>query len=977
MTSQLIKSTFASTYNDDYKDSDNYYRMLFNSGRALQARELTQLQTIIQSEITRLGKYLFKESSVITGNLGAAQMGTTAVFFAKLNTTVNTLPTNYVELEGKYFTNASGLKGLIKKIIPAENGDPATILYSLVDGADEERAANSTINSSFQAADDITIDAVTLTIQTINTTLNPALGRGSIIDLPQTETFTAGHFVFSPSQSLVLDKYTALPTDTIVYKVTEDIVTASDDQALYDNAGSTPNLTSPGADRYRIKLTLDLLSNINSGTTTYIPLINIKNGVTEPLQFPDSILNKLGELIATRTYDMHGDFVVRDPVNKFQLKVEVDSSDDHLLYNIKPGTAFLGGYRFEKEISTKIRVKKPRVDPTDIYSITNQNITANYGNYFLADSAYGLLGKTDNLATLNLYNKKNKAASSTTLGTIRVKNIEKNAQGLYKFYMFDINMDSNGSGILYDIANTKSIGNDSSNYANIKTIENKVQLIDPGLNTNLFKAPLARTQELSGTINLTVKDVYTATTNGSGEAVFNTAAVDEDFADESEWLLSYDSGGEILSTFNIASGGAGNTSVTIDGLNVSKNVTLLCYVNTSASLIPKSEATKTESLTPVNNVLTLTEPDFKELTSIVDNTTSEDITYKYSFVSTGSQNGNFYEPAKLKLTGGFTAPAGSVTATYQYLTASASGDFYGVNSYNSLAYSDIPKIGRASGATSLADVLDFRSTKNASGGWDRIVRIPRNRDIVTIGQSNHFAGRSDLIYMSTNGFIKVKQGTTGNKPSRRPDIVPNALPLHFVDLNGYTFNDDDLRTVSINQSSYKMADIRALENRINNVEYLTSLTISELNLSSLSVVDENGLERTKVGIFADNFNSKEKSLIQNNFDYRAAVQGSQGVLRPRAMKRNIEMYYDSDQSNNVIRKGPTVWPKYDEEVFITQTIASNPIFVNQTQLSVFNGTLQLVPDGDTWTEERTIDGDNETVAIYGDLSSYDESFQEY
>jgi hypothetical protein len=158
---------------------------------------------------------------------------------------------------------------------------------------------------------------------------------------------------------------------------------------------------------------------------------------------------------------------------------------------------------------------------------------------------------------------------------------------------------------------------------------------------------------------------------------------------------------------------------------------------------------------------------------------------------------------------------------------------------------------------------------------------------------------------------------------------------------------------------------------------LTSLTISELNLSSLSVVDENGLERTKVGIFADNFNSKEKSLIQNNFDYRAAVQGSQGILRPRAMKRNIEMYYDSDQSNNVIRKGATVWPKYDEEVFITQTIASNPIFVNQTQLSVFNGTLQLVPDGDTWTEERTLDGDNESVAIYGDLSSYDESFQEY
>jgi len=976
MTSQVIKSTFASTYNDDYRDSDNYHRILFNSGRALQARELTQLQTIIQSEVERLGKYLFKESSIITGNLGSAQMRGSAIFFAKLNTSVNSLPSNYTELNGAYFTNAAGLRGIVKKIIPAENSDPATILYSIVDGADEERAADSTLSSNFQSGDNITIGSVTLSIQTINTVANPALGRASIIDVPETETFTAGHFVFTPAQTLVLDKYTSTPTDTLVYKVTEDIVTASDDQALYDNAGSTPNLTSPGADRYRIRLTLDLLSNI-SGNTTYIPLINIKNGITEPLQFPDSILNELGDLIAQRTYDMHGDFVVNDPLNRFQLSVEADSDDDYLNYRINPGTAFIGGYRFEREQTTTIRVKKPRTAGTDIYSVTNENVTAEYGNYFLADSAYGLLDKTDNLDTINLYDKKHKAASSTVLGTARIKNIEKNAQNNYKFYMFDITMDSNGSGILYDIADTKSIGEDSSNYANLLGTENKVQLLDPGANTNLFKLPLARTQELAGTINLTVKDVYTATTNGAGEAVFNTAAVDEDFADESEWLLSYDSGGEILSTFNIASGGAGNTSVTIDGLNASKGVKLLCYVNTSATIIPKSELTKTESLSIVNNVLTLTEPDFTSLTSVVDDNTSEDITYKFSISQGPNDNGNFYQPTKLKLSGGFTAPSGTVTVVYKYLSSSASGDFYGVNSYNSISYSSIPRVGRASGATSLADVLDFRSVKNSSGGWDRIVRVPRNRDIVTIGTANYFSGRSDLIYMNSKGFIDKKLGNAGTKPVKRPELIPYTLPLHYVDLAAYTYNVDDLTRIGINQSSYKMSDIRRLENRINNVEYLTSLTISELNLSSLSVIDENGLERTKVGIFADNFREQDKSLVAANFDYRAAAQKSAGILRPRALKKQLEMYYDSDQSSGVVRKGATVWPKYDEEVFISQTIASNPINVNQTQLSVFNGSLQLTPDGDTWTEERTLDGNNETIAIHGDLSQYDESPKEY
>ena len=44
-------TTFSSTYKDDFADSNNFHRILFNSGRTLQARELTQSQTITQKEI--------------------------------------------------------------------------------------------------------------------------------------------------------------------------------------------------------------------------------------------------------------------------------------------------------------------------------------------------------------------------------------------------------------------------------------------------------------------------------------------------------------------------------------------------------------------------------------------------------------------------------------------------------------------------------------------------------------------------------------------------------------------------------------------------------------------------------------------------------------------------------------------------------------------------------------------------------------
>ena len=51
MATNLSNVTFSNVYKDDFADSDNYHRILFNSGKALQARELTQMQTIIQKEI--------------------------------------------------------------------------------------------------------------------------------------------------------------------------------------------------------------------------------------------------------------------------------------------------------------------------------------------------------------------------------------------------------------------------------------------------------------------------------------------------------------------------------------------------------------------------------------------------------------------------------------------------------------------------------------------------------------------------------------------------------------------------------------------------------------------------------------------------------------------------------------------------------------------------------------------------------------
>ena len=54
-------------YFDDFDVQNQYHRMLFKPSYAVQARELTQLQTILQNQIEQFGDHIFKEGSIIKG----------------------------------------------------------------------------------------------------------------------------------------------------------------------------------------------------------------------------------------------------------------------------------------------------------------------------------------------------------------------------------------------------------------------------------------------------------------------------------------------------------------------------------------------------------------------------------------------------------------------------------------------------------------------------------------------------------------------------------------------------------------------------------------------------------------------------------------------------------------------------------------------------------------------------------------------
>ena len=131
-----------SPYWDDYNIDKDFYRVLFRPGFAVQARELTQLQTILQNQIEQFGNHFFKDGTIVIPGSVAYDNNYYAV---KLQSTFGT-PTpvsvaTYIEqyaagthanveyTEGAILTGAtSGVTAQVVRIEAATTGgDPDTI----------------------------------------------------------------------------------------------------------------------------------------------------------------------------------------------------------------------------------------------------------------------------------------------------------------------------------------------------------------------------------------------------------------------------------------------------------------------------------------------------------------------------------------------------------------------------------------------------------------------------------------------------------------------------------------------------------------------------------------------------------------------------------------------------------------------------------------------------------------------------------
>ena len=70
-------------YYDDFNSANNFQQILARPGFAVQARELTQLQSILKNQIETMGDFLFKEGAmVVPGSIRYSSLA-----FLKVETT--------------------------------------------------------------------------------------------------------------------------------------------------------------------------------------------------------------------------------------------------------------------------------------------------------------------------------------------------------------------------------------------------------------------------------------------------------------------------------------------------------------------------------------------------------------------------------------------------------------------------------------------------------------------------------------------------------------------------------------------------------------------------------------------------------------------------------------------------------------------------------------------------------------------------
>lgn len=354
-----------SPYFDDFLENKKYYRILFRPGRAVQARELNQIHSLIQNQLQRFGNNMFKpgtqilpgkekESVRYINNNGFIKIDITSLL--NQNSLLNTRQLFETYWKDKTITNdpaSSQNPGIKAKVIGYRESDLKNEIRLYVDYT---KTSDSGTKQTFIPGEKILLEA-TPTITANISSHQYAVGKIASTIIDESVYYINGNFVLVdaqryfiiPNSDLSSDGTTILnpdgasdesqalwlkdPSAQIGLKVTESIVTYEVEPNLLDNALGTPNYSAPGADRLRISADLSQIStNDQANAAEFIVLLTVKKGILE-IKPSYTEFNVIRSEMERRTYDESGDYSVIPFIA--QVKEFLDSGTNNGAYSLE------------------------------------------------------------------------------------------------------------------------------------------------------------------------------------------------------------------------------------------------------------------------------------------------------------------------------------------------------------------------------------------------------------------------------------------------------------------------------------------------------------------------------------------------------------------------------------------------------------------------------------------------------------------
>ena len=173
-----------------------------------------------------------------------------------------------------------------------------------------------------------------------------------------------------------------------------------------------------------------------------------------------------------------------------------------------------------------------------------------------------------------------------------------------------------------------------------------------------------------------------------------------------------------------------------------------------------------------------------------------------------------------------------------------------------------------------------------------------------------------------------------------------------------------------------MKDISKLEDRIENLEVTSSLSLLELDTKTLQIQDADGLSRFKTGFFVDDF--KNTNLINiEDVDCNVTVNTDKQELESTTNFWSLKPQLPLDPSINIAtadfstdlplldsnckKTGDLITLDYEEVSWLGNPLASRVENVNPFNLTGFIGTVKLDPANDTWVRNIEVSGGSKTI----------------